>query len=230
MIKICGISDMHGQCPNLTIEKCDILFICGDIVPLKMQRNIPQSFSWFKKKFIPWCIAQPVEKVYLVGGNHDFFLEKLENEVKECLLGTKITILYNEGAEYIDNSGKSWTIWGSPLCHIFENWAFMYSDEYNKSQYEKMPENVDFLITHDAAYEHSDQCLGFMFQCDRDLHRGNIALKEVIENKKPRAHLFGHLHTCDHRVVDYDGTKTVCVSLINEAYDPTYEPFYLCIE
>jgi hypothetical protein len=62
----------------------------------------------------------------------------------------------------IDANGKPWTIWGSPLCHIFGNWAFMNTDEYNKSQFEKMPENVDFLTTHDAAYKHSDQCLGFI--------------------------------------------------------------------
>jgi hypothetical protein len=40
-----------------------------------------------------------------------------------------ITILYNEGFEYIDANGKRWTIWASPLCHIFGNWAFMNTDE-----------------------------------------------------------------------------------------------------
>ena len=54
MIKICAISDIHGQFDNLSIKPVDILFICGDIVPLRMQRNIPQSLSWFKKEFIPW--------------------------------------------------------------------------------------------------------------------------------------------------------------------------------
>ena len=52
MIKICAISDIHGQFDNLSIEPVDILFICGDIVPLRMQGNIPQSLSWFKKEFI----------------------------------------------------------------------------------------------------------------------------------------------------------------------------------
>lgn len=227
MLKICAISDMHGRCPDLSIEKCNILFICGDIVPLRMQDNIAQSLKWFKTEFIPWCIKQPVEQIYMVGGNHDAFLERLEKEVKETLLGTNITILYNEGAEYMDAEGKIWTIWGSPLCHIFGQWSFMYSDDYNKSQYEKMPDNLDFLITHDAAFEHSDQCLGFFNQRDRQLHRGNIPLKEVVESKKPKYHFFGHLHTCDHNLIDYNGTNTVCVSLIDEAYNKTYEPFYL---
>lgn len=226
-MKVCAISDIHGQFDNLNIEPCNILFICGDIVPLFMQRDIALSFKWFKKEFITWCKAQPVESIYMVGGNHDFFLEKLEKEVKESLLGTNITILYNEGAEYIDDYGKIWTIWGSPLCHTFGNWAFMYSDEFNKEQYEKMPDNVDFLITHDAAFNHSDQCLGFYFTCDKELHRGNKPLQEVIENKNPKYHFFGHLHTCDHNVVTYKSTNTVCVSLLNEQYKRVFVPLYL---
>lgn len=229
MVKICAISDVHGQWSSVNIEPCDILFIGGDIVPLKMQRNVSQSFSWFEKKFIKWCKAQPVDQIYMVAGNHDFFL-KNEQTAKECLRGTNITILYNEGAEYLDNDGKIWTIWGSPLCHIFGNWAFMYSDEYNKEQYEKMPNNVDFLLTHDAAYEHSDQCLQFIDEEARNLHRGNIALKEVVEKKNPRYHFQGHLHSCNHEIVDYNGTKTVCVSLLDETYFMGYKPLYLTIE
>lgn len=69
-MRICAISDIHGQFSDLNIEESNILFICGDIVPLKMQRNIPQSLSWFKKEFIPWCSKQPVDQIYMVGGNH----------------------------------------------------------------------------------------------------------------------------------------------------------------
>ena len=227
MIKICAISDIHGQFDNLSIKPVDILFICGDIVPLRMQRNIPQSLSWFKKEFIPWCQSQPANQIYMVGGNHDFALEKLEKEIKESLLGTKITILYNEGAEYMDDNGKIWTIWGSPNCHIFGNWAFMYSDEYNKEMYERMPKNVDFCITHDMGYRRSDQCLGFIDAYEKDLHRGNIPLAEVLEEKQPKYHFGGHLHTCEHNLVDYTGTKTACVSLLNEQYNKVYEPLYL---
>ena len=226
-MKICAISDIHGQFDTLSIGCVDVLFICGDIVPLKMQRNIPQSISWFKKFFIPWCKSQPVDQIYMVGGNHDFFLENNEKEIKEALLGTNITILYNEGAEYLDDSGKVWTIWGSPNCHIFGNWAFMYSDEHNKEMYERMPQNVDFCITHDMGYERSDQCLGFIHDYDRELHRGNKPLAEVLEVKQPKYHFGGHLHTFNHEIIDYTGTKTACVSLLNEQYNKVYNPLYL---
>lgn len=226
-MRICAISDIHGQFKDLNIKESDILFICGDIVPLKMQRNIPQSLSWFKKEFIPWCIKQPVDQIYMVAGNHDFFLEKLEHEIKEVLLGSNITILYNEQAEYLDDSGKIWTIWGSPLCHIFGNWAFMYSDDYEKEKFELMPNKFDFLITHDAAFERSDQCLGFNSIYERELHRGNIALKEVLEKKRPEYHFFGHLHTCNHELKEFTGTMTACVSLLDENYSKVFDPLYL---
>ena len=226
---ICAISDIHGQFEDLSIVPVDILFICGDIVPLRMQRNIPQSLSWFKKEFLPWCKEQPVDQIYMVWGNHDFLGEKLDSECKKYTKGTNVTILTNEYAEYLEDNGQVWTIWGSPLCHIFGNWAFMYSDEYNREMYERMPKNIDFLITHDAAYEHSDQCLGFPFIRDRELHRGNMALKEIIEEKHPLYHFFGHLHTCNHDLINYEGTNTACVSLLNEQYTRTYIPLYLTV-
>jgi len=230
MIKICAISDTHGQY-NFNIDPVNILFICGDIVPLKMQRNIPQSLSWFKNKFIPWCKQQPAEQIYMVAGNHDFFLESSVKEVKECLLGTNITILYDEGAEYLDEStGKIYKIWGSPNCHIFGNWAFMYSDEFNKELYEKMPSNIDFLITHDAPYGRNDILLQSNCRWANGEHIGNISLYQVVKERKPKYHFTGHLHSTDHELKDYDGTQTACVSLLNEDYKMAYKPLYLEIE
>lgn len=228
MCKVCAISDTHGQY-NFDIESVDILFICGDIVPLRMQSNIPQSLKWFNREFIPWCQKQPVDQIYMVAGNHDFFLQS-EHHIKEFLRGTNITILYNEGAEYLDeNSGKVYTIWGSPNCHQFGNWAFMYSEEYNKEMYERMPNNLDFLITHDAPYGRND----VVFQKDckwAGKHIGNIPLVEIVKERKPKYHFTGHLHSTDHELKDYDGTKTACASLLDENYKMAYEPLYLTIE
>lgn len=69
-MKIAAISDMHGLLPE--IEPCELLLICGDIVPLRMQRNIPQSKKWFSNEFADWINSLPCEQVYIVGGNHEF--------------------------------------------------------------------------------------------------------------------------------------------------------------
>jgi len=227
-MKICAFSDSHGILPE--IKECKLLFICGDIVPLDIQRDVLKSLIWFNKKFIPWCLKQPVEYIYLVAGNHDFFLEKQFSVAKGMLSKTNIILLYDEGVHYLDKSvDKLWSIWGSPLCHKFGNWAFMYPDEYNKSKYEEMPENLDILLTHDAAYEHNDQCLEFSSPDKKWLHRGNKALQEVIEQKNPRYHFYGHLHTAEHELTDF-GTKSACVSLVNEEYFQFYQPLYLNLE
>jgi predicted phosphodiesterase len=99
-MKICAISDTHGTYQNLKIDKCELLFICIDIVPLKMQKKYSTIHKLVYKEVYSAVIKQPVEHIYLVGGNHDFFLEKSPSEIKDMLVGANITILYNEGFEY----------------------------------------------------------------------------------------------------------------------------------
>ena len=41
-MRICVMSDLHGELPDAH-EVAEITLICGDIIPLRMQRNIPQS-------------------------------------------------------------------------------------------------------------------------------------------------------------------------------------------
>lgn len=223
-MKVCGISDLHGQLTNVHIKECDILCICGDIVPLRMQNDIQRSDEWFKNVFIPWCQKIKCNQIYLIGGNHDFFLENRKRIINEYLLNTKIIYLDNEAAEYFDN-GRVYEIWGTPLCHVFGNWAFMHSPEYEASEFEKIPKDIDILLTHDAALNRSDVCLEF----SNSNHIGNKELLDAVEKKKPKLHMFGHLHSADHNLVNYDGTETVCVSMLNERYECVYKPFYIDI-
>lgn len=69
-MKICATSDLHGFLPE--IESCELVLICGDIMPLRMQRNIPQSEKWLKTTFAEWVNNLPCESVIMVGGNHKF--------------------------------------------------------------------------------------------------------------------------------------------------------------
>lgn len=221
-MKVCAISDMHGQY-DFNIEPVDILFICGDIVPLKIQRNILQSMSWFKKTFIPWCEKQPCKQIYLVAGNHDFFMENKDKELNDALIGTKIIYLNNQSAEYLDEeSGKIYSIFGSPLCHIFGNWAFMYNPEYEYDEFSKMTDNCDFVLTHDAPYGTSDVCLeGWNHE-----HIGNPELRDVILEKNPKYLFHGHLHSTNHDCEMLGDTKVYNVSLLDENYYLKYYPLY----
>ena len=83
-MRICSFSDMHGQL-NFKVEPCDIVLICGDIVPLEIQNLATKSEIWFKSIFIPWCNNLPCEKALFVGGNHDCFLEAYPARIRQLL-------------------------------------------------------------------------------------------------------------------------------------------------
>jgi Icc-related predicted phosphoesterase len=149
-MKICAISDMHGKL-DFTIKPCDILCICGDIVPTYIQVYRRETLDWLARDFVPWCDKQPCEKVFLIAGNHDWTAMRSPDDWEEMFKGTKITYLLDSLAEY-----KGLKIYGTPWCHKFFNWAFMTSDEDLKKIYSKMPEGVDILLTHDCSYCNND--------------------------------------------------------------------------
>lgn len=221
-MKICAISDLHGNL--IDINPADVLFICGDIVPLYIQHNIPDSITWIKEVFIPWCEEQPVNQIYLIAGNHDFAFENRDLEINKLFLGTKVIYLNNQYAEYLDTeTGKIYTIWGSPLCHMFgRGWVFMYEPEYEKEQFEKMPKDCDIVITHDAPYGTSDIC--FESWRDNTKHIGNVELAEVVKEKQPKLLLHGHLHSSNHECEMLGDTKVYNVSIVDERYEIKYKP------
>ena len=223
-MKIVGISDLHGQLSGYTIPEANILCICGDISPLKFQRDIPSMDGWLKKRFIPWCQEHPVEQVYLIAGNHDHALENRHYTIHKYLMGTKINYLEDNLCEYVDDNGKIWKIWGTPWCHIFGNWPFMRSSEVLAEKFSLIPKDIDILLTHDAAYGRNDQCFKGR---NPDKHIGNIELTNRLNEISPKIHLTGHLHTSHHDIVEYNGTKTACVSLLDENYNLSYKPLII---
>lgn len=67
-------SDLHGVLP--AVEECDIFLICGDIMPLNIQLNMPKSRLWLQNTFIPWANGLPCKHVVFIAGNHDFWFER----------------------------------------------------------------------------------------------------------------------------------------------------------
>lgn len=71
MISICAISDLHGYLPK--VEPCDLVLICGDIVPLRIQERTKDSYKWFSTEFKEWAMDLPCDKVIFIAGNHKIF-------------------------------------------------------------------------------------------------------------------------------------------------------------
>jgi Icc-related predicted phosphoesterase len=230
-MKICGISDMHGNY-DFVVEPCDIVLICGDIVPLDIQHDDTRSEMWFKTFFIPWCTNLPCEKAVFIGGNHDFCLMRNPTAVRDMLKEQdKVIYLDCESYEY-----KGKVIFGTPWCKPFFRWAFMESYEDQDKRYARYLKtlddvNIDIVLSHDAPYGVSDVLL--QEDCpwaDGKSHIGNESLKKFIESAKPGWNFHGHLHSTNHEKELLGDTKVYNVSLLDENYIMAYEPLYFEIE
>lgn len=234
-MKICSISDLHGNLVCYPSDywkdlwECEVLFICGDILPLEIQQDMIKSIEWLTEEFKPWAENLPVEKVFFIAGNHDFWFER--NDVAAHKLfpqSQKITYLKNELVEYISSQdSKTYKIFGSPYCKIFGLWPFMRSADILARKFNEIPENIDILFTHDAPYGTSDICLEDRWADGS--HIGNKQLQEAVIAKQPRYHFHGHLHSSNHEEEVLGITKVFNTSILDERYLIMYDPLIIRI-
>jgi len=232
-LRISATSDLHGYFPK--IQPCDLLFICGDISPTNIQFNKPKMKAWLEEEFSQWLNTIDVEVIYLIAGNHDGYFEGLSAPSLEALLNKispKLKYLKNETATYLSNSGISYTIFGTPYCHIFGNWPFMRDEHYLEKKFAQIPDQVDFILTHDTPYGVGlqDVILNTYRHKGFYQHVGNIPLKLRLEQISYKWLFHGHIHSSDHEATEFGTGSVVNVSYVNELYAPEYEPFYLEID
>lgn len=227
-MKIICFSDPHGFLPNL--GECDLILIAGDVAG---HGGFKQQKEWWMVHFVTWfedLKLKPTSKILITPGNHDdenlfrsnTFITELYQKTNNQV---KILIDEEYVYEYLDNEEvKSIKIYGTPWCKVFGNWHFMRDYNLLKEFFNKIPENLDILLTHDAPYGCSDICYESRWGVD---HIGNIALREAIIEKKPKFCLHGHLHTSNHEPMFLEGTCVINLSLNDESYSPVFKPLIL---
>lgn len=233
IIKLVALSDLHGALPT-DIDPSNVVVICGDIMPLDIQRESIDSIAWLCNCFFPWCMELKCEKVIFVAGNHDFVFEQLmvdrngnhrkPNRVMKKLLAGLGSRAYDK-IKYLENSEfeyKGYRFYGSPWCPSLSNWAFYKSDDELEREFNKIPNNIDVLLTHCPP---AMDTYGMVMQSGYNYMNdyGCIQLADAIRKKQPRLSLFGHVHSGCHtpaRVTD----NTVCcnVSIKDEDYNVSY--------
>lgn len=226
-MNICAISDLHGYLPK-DIPQSDLLLIAGDIAPIT--RYKPSSMlGWLDTTFRKWCKDQDTYEIVLIAGNHDMALERNKKESLEILnsYGDWFHYLENEYKE-ITIEGETISIFGTPYCKKFGNWAFM--REYNrlKEYYAECPPNVDIVLSHDAPYGVGDVCLDPTISWGGE-NVGNKALLEMLNITNFKWNIHGHLHSSAHYPIEFKDGKVINVSLLDEQYNPAYEPFFFTI-
>lgn len=224
-MKVACFSDSHGiaQLP-IVQEDTDIICIAGDIIPLNVQSNYVYSEIWFIDEFLRWAKEENtnVKKIFFIAGNHDKYFEyigaeKINELIKQNNLEDKLIYLEDSKYEY---EGKK--IIGTPWIKNLPRWAFNSNNLYESF---KFIQDCDILITHIPPMIEKVGC-SYPYQA-YERNYGSMELTKVIEDKKIKFNICGHVHTGIHDGVPYNGTHIYNVSLLNESYNENYPITYL---
>jgi len=139
------------------------------------------------KSFLDWYSCLDAKLRIFVPGNHELFLE-LNPEEATKMTPSSIVLLEDSGIEF---DGISF--YGA----VCRPWMFKKSEN-------TVPAGVDFLITHGPSRGHLDKNTG----CQR--------LREIIEESKPKYHIFGHIHEEGGKIESTETTTYYNVSMCNQ--------------
>lgn len=189
------ISDTHGNHNQLQIpEGIDLVIHSGDATNmLDPYANLSEMLA-----FLSWFSTLPIPRKILVPGNHDTSIDR--NLIgRDQIEGGGITLLIDQGAEI-----EGVKFWGSPWTPRYGNWSYMKDRGTINRIWDRIPEEIDVLITHgppfgilDATYNHHNKVE--LVGCS--------ALRKRVAKAPPRFMLFGHVHSCEG--IRNAGTRTV---------------------
>ncbi len=209
--RVCAISDIHEKWGDIRIPDCDLLVVAGDLTYTGDYGKVQDFNAWcdrLQEKGV--C-----KEVVVIAGNHDLTAQKDEETFKMLL--KDVTYLCDE--EYTWNGLR---IYGSPWTPSFfkEHWVFNADrGKEIKAHWDKIPEGLDILITHGPAY-------GVRDMTPRGERVGCYDLRDAILAKKPRVHIFGHIHH-DYGLGLLGTTLEVNASSCNESYKAKNAPLVI---
>ena len=231
-MKVTAISDLHGNL--IDIEPCDLLLICGDISPLDIQRDYIQMTKWIFNEFQEWIMKIDCPTIILTPGNHDFWFEKMITQPNTYLFN-KLTILIDGETKVYNSTDDKWyKIYGTPWCKQCGPWAFMANHAELVKKYEKIPKDLDILMTHEASNLAE---VGTTHDNGTEIQYCCAALTDEIKRKKPKYALCGHVHTGNHNITacpvydyvfqeetEWTNVHVANVSILDESYSIYFRP------
>lgn len=221
-LKIVFISDTHGQHRSLKIPECDVLVHAGDYTVVGACEEIVDFYHWLMEQ------TQAKHKVF-IEGNHELMADNgpLVRKFKD-------TVKYEEFIEYLHSMAGAFKdenihrlhdseviidgikFWGSPNTVAFYHWAFNMNMEELHDHWEKIPYDVDVLITHGPPLGKLDRTVSGQRVGDAHL------LMKILE-LTAKVHVFGHIHEGAGTITlgDIDGQEgMLCInaSVVDENY------------
>lgn len=204
-MRVVAISDFHEDYDQIKLPEGDLLAIAGDWTDRGTISSVSRFHVWLSEQ------QKKFAHVVYIAGNHDFLPQKDPVLFKSMI---------PEGCIYLENSyveldGKK--IWGSPWTPEFYNWAFNGTKEQLKRIFSQIPEDLDLLITHGPPLHILD------YVVHSRLHVGCQSLANIVLEKKPKNHIFGHIH-CAYGSYKGMHTSYYNVSMMSEEYEIVNKP------
>lgn len=209
-MKIIVISDTHNLHDKVKVPDGDVLVHCGDFTGLGTVKELI-SFNSFLGKL-------PHKKKIIIPGNHDILFEKNQSLARSLLSNASVLI-----DELIEIEGIKF--FGSPWTPAFGNWAFMRNREKLQYTWERIPEEIDVLITHGPPMGILDKIGSY----DGSTNVGCQFLANKVKKIKPKAHLFGHIHEGYGRLLS-DDVLFINAAVCDGNYRPINKPMVLNLD
>lgn len=194
------MSDSHMNHDQINIPDGDIFIHSGDFLGHGRINELIIFNEWLK--------TLPHKHKFIVPGNHDWVFFDHEATARDTL--TEAICLIDESIEI-----ESLKIYGTPWMPKFYDWAFMKSEKDLIPIYEKIPNNLDILITHTPPYDILDKNM-------RGHPCGSQSLHDAVMKKAPRAHIFGHIHESSG-IMKLKNTTFYNAAVLNDYYAPVFE-------
>jgi len=229
LIDVLASSDFHGNLPKVETP-FDLFLVCGDICPAH-DHYVSFQKEWLETEYVDWVKSLPFKDdesmVVMTWGNHDYFGErgsKIDVAALVHACDGKLAVLKNEAFTWWHETDKV-EIFGTPYCKLFGSWPFMVSEETLDKKFAKIPEGLDFLITHDSPTLND---LGKIHEgWQPGVQAGNVALDRHIMRAMPKFVFSGHIHSGNHELGSIEGVSMANVSYVDETYSPRWEPLHV---
>jgi hypothetical protein len=221
-LRIVATADLHGYLPE--IPECDLLLIGGDVCPV-WDHHVDFQKLWLKSDFSEWLRKVPAKKIVGIGGNHDFVFDKLPD------FGHGLPWMYlHDTTGVITIGDEIIKVHGAPHTPRFGRWALMRPDPMLVEMWDKIPTDIDVLLSHGPMYGYADKVAGYSLTkhgWEEQTRVGSQTLRNRLDHIDfPNLKLFicGHIHEEYGEWPVNDQLTVYNVSHMDDEYKPVNDP------
>jgi len=222
-VRFVCVSDTHSRTDLDSfplIPDGDVLIHCGDFTQSSLQAEY--------EKFFKFLDSLPHKHKIVIAGNHDVALDvghyqksfskilghKSPIDSNSIISELKSHCIYLLEEELVIEGIK---LFGTPYTSgNSADWGFGYSEPKGTKHWNKIPRDVDILVSHSPPYGILDESLDNSHGCQ-------CLLNQVTNGIKPSVHVFGHVHE-GYGILKKDSILFINAASVNKFRKPTNKP------